>query len=387
LSGNPSLLPPRVGSLSAALEPATLRATSSTLPPISGKLETVEEPDTVEALGRADEPAERSQRAENDVTVQLTGVQAMTAIGDLSVSDESVAIPGPRPAAVMPVWHAGRLVVPDEPASADLPEDTLTAVLVVAREDFAQTVAHLQAHPGNTNRSLIEHAARVLDLIPTERPDQTRIFRSGRAVERLAAIVHVDETLGVENKARLADELRHLQQVHEQFPAWRQFRRNARASSLDADQLREVPELLRLVIDTLSRPEAAEFIDATVHDAFQALDGTDDLTFVVPIVGTDLAAFDILESILNLLGQLAEPAQELAVRTMKEQAGAFWKGSLKGTEAIGEHVTLQAWGLFAAFATNAVVGHFPTWFVWAPSLLAMVGKVIDRAVVRGQRDV
>jgi hypothetical protein len=336
--------------------------------PIIGNVGASEAPDAAYIQG---EGGPGAYHGNHNVAVQ---------IGSLTAAVENAEIPPQRPAAVVPVWRGGRLVVPDQPAPADLPEDTLTAVLQVAREDFAQTVAHLQAHPGNASPSLIDHAARVLDLIPTARPDQVQIFRSGRAVERLSAVVEVDETLGTENKVRLIDELQHLQKVHDQFPAWREFRRNARAASLTADQLREVPELLHAVISTLRTPEAAEFVDVSVPDAYAALEAPGDVPFVLQIQGTDLVAFDILESVLNLLGQLAEPAKKLAVRAVKDQAGAFWKGSLKGTETIGEHVTLQAWGLFGALVSTAAVGHFPMWFIWAPSVLTLLGNAINAAV-------
>jgi hypothetical protein len=225
-------------------------------------------------------------------------------------------IPQPRSAAISPVWENGRLTIASAPAPSDLPADSLMAALAAARTKLERVLTELAAAPGNIDKRLIAFAARVAASVPTSPPDQFAVFVFGQEADALKLRIDLavgEGELSADDAAELQSAADQLSDCALQFPAWREFKRNARAAVLTSEQITAAPELAFALADQMETQGAREFVDESVPQALRILARSDlgptrdDPTGAIK-AGTDLLALDLIESVGNVFKRLSSGA-------------------------------------------------------------------------------
>lgn len=294
-----------------------------------------------------------------------------------SLSAEAIrappAVPPQRSAAIQPVWIDDRLVVPSEPAASDLPQQGLMAAYSAARIVLRRAIEALAG--GNVDPRVIEFARGVLALIPEGPPDQVAVFVLALEVEAFQSVLAqsvAEGSLSAEQAARLDTAARHLERCINQHPTWRDFCRNAAARQLTAEQIDDAPKLALALAELFETDDAAkEIIDASVPNALRTL--AEPPKSGAPSLSKDVAAFDLVESLGNIIAKIAEAALsglipaarmaakgvvaagKLAGKGVQAVGGAVGKGTLKGIEAVAAAVVVGG-----AITLTAQSGIIPT---------------------------
>ena len=221
----------------------------------------------------------------------------------------------------------------------------------------------------NADKRFIKYVQHLTARLPETVPDQIMVFELGHATDRLAgyAANFADETSSVFLVEQYKGLVELLRQVTAQFPAWREFKRNALSDELTHEQVDTGFALaaeLALAMDTV---EAREFIDPALPKAIRELIPNQDQQPALSNSGRDLQAADAVASSENTLRSLVLASFAKA----NEITHALGRGSVKGVEKISENVmvftaNLAYWGAIAELITL-----FPQLAWIAPLAMAM----------------
>jgi hypothetical protein len=311
------------------------------------------------ALNSADLPVRRRRRKRRPISPDLVA-ELLTEPTDAAVevvSPEPPPLPAPRPAAIEPAWVDGRLVLGHEPARSDLRPDQLMAALAMLRGDVEDFAAELGAT--NADGRFIRYLRRAVAAISTTPPDQFTVFRLGHAADVLAGYANAftEEAASAFQVEQYKNLVARFRQTVSQFPAWREFKRNAIAEELTPEQIEIAPTLARQLAAAMETEEAQVFIDRALPVALVEL--AEDRPAEVAGNGRDLQAADIVDSVGNVLTALAE----VVVAKSKPVTDALGRGAIKGFEKVGEASAVYAAQLFVAGAIVTLMSLFPQ-FGW-----------------------
>lgn len=268
-------------------------------------------------------------------------------------------VPEPRSAAISPEWVDGRLTIVAGPARADLPEHELMAAFAAAGAELGRVLAELEASPGNVDRRIIEFARRVADAVPASLPSQFALFGFGQKVDGLKRRVDIavsEGELSADRAAELQTAVDQLSDCALQFPAWRQFKRNAQAAALTNEQVAGARKLAGELADRLETTEAKEFVDESVPVALRDLAASGFLPDDSPGVvkeGADLPALDLIESSENIHKSVASAAVAAAGGYLRDLREGALKTLTDGNKH-GERLVTWALSLLAGAAGAAI---------------------------------
>ena len=282
-------------------------------------------------------------------------------------------VPPQRSAAIQPVWVEDRLVVPSGPAASDLPGESVLVAFGAARIGLQRAIDDLTGAAGNFDPRLVAFAKALVAAIPTALPDQLTVFILGQEVEafqRLISLAVAEQSLSAVQAARLEAAARQLERCADQFPAWRDFKRNAAAADLTAEQISAAPRLALALAEQFETDEAREIIDESVPNALRVLArpmGGPSALGEASSPTIDVPAVDMIESLGNILKKLAERAiggTAVAGRVTGQAAqavgDAIGKGLLKGFEKVGEAVPVWCMRLLIGdLVLHQIVTRYP----------------------------
>ena len=250
-------------------------------------------------------------------------------------SAKSSVIPPIQPAALEPIWRHGILTIPTTPAATDLGEASFASALVSLQSAVLHLANDLDGE-ANIDHRFIAFLRRTADRIPNAPPAQELLFELGH-IE--ATLSDYSATVNAEWPPILAARYHSLSLQFErtirQSPAWRTFKANASKQKITKDQISQIEPLAADATMALSRDEATEFIDDLVPHRLGAL-----VTLLAQKLAEqpnayppeniqddlDTLAFDVLESLNNILKRIAQAAvisAEVAGRVAGEAGRKF----------------------------------------------------------------
>jgi hypothetical protein len=310
------------------------------------------------------------------------------------------SIPAQRPAAIEPLWRAGKLSLPTTAAETSLKGQAFGAALKslrVALETFANDIAG----EANIDRRFLSYVQKLVDDFPQRVPRQAALFQLGHAGEVFAAYA---ATVDAEWPPLLASRFHaivlHYERTMRQSPVWRDFKRNATQQSLTMQQTHEAASLAVAVAAALRDPEAATFADPAIPEALEdlaeALRASDNIPTANVEASKEALAFDMVESVNNVLKRVGEEALIHAGTAAKgagttltkagvEYVGGVGKGVLKAAKRQGpkDGEALFKWLRRAVIAGGGVaigsaaglphlLSAFPQAFAWLERLVGLI---------------
>jgi hypothetical protein len=289
------------------------------------------------------------------------------------VRHDAPEVPPARFAAIEPEWIDGRLTLPAEAARANLPADQVSAMLGSFVGELLAFIAEVEAT--NADDRFVRYLRQLADTLPISSPDQLSIFRLGHAVDLLEAYTSTieEETTSRFLVHRYTVMVSSFRQATAQFPAWREFKRNALADELSADQVAKAPQLAHAFASIIASDRELSFIDPAIPNALIELAGGGEHPAAVATAGGDMRAADIVGSISNILKALAGAVAGWG----KPTADAVGRGALKGVEKIGENVVVGATNLMYAGAVTAITALYPNEFTWLVVFLAFASHIAN----------
>ncbi|RAI44433.1 hypothetical protein CH341_09180 [Rhodoplanes roseus] len=316
-------------------------------------------------------------------------------------NDLPPGIPRIRPAAIEPVWRGEKLLIAPEPLPADLDPASLAGALAALKDELAD-LADLVADYPQLDQRPPAYLRQIAGRIPASAPTQAELFRLGHAKEVLdhfRCIVDTEwpDLLAVRYHALLLQ----FDRTARQFPKWRAFIQNAARASLTSDQIEEVPLLVEPIAAALESAEGQSVVDPAIPRALRALARPIGLTEQEAEAlddAMDALAFDVLESINNILKSLVEPLLGAAVGTgaaVKRYAKGFLTEADKSVEKqfkqwgkdVGpaldhllkklKKVTVYGGGTAtgSGFLLPRLYQVFPEQFGWAEPVLKFLGLI------------
>jgi hypothetical protein len=260
--------------------------------------------------------------------------------------EELPAIPVLRPATLKPEWRDGRLTLPAAPAKTSLPERKFADALSALRHelrDFGRAIAG-QANIDDRFVAFVQElAGRITDYAPT----QEELFRLGHFEEMF---LRYAQTVDGEWSPFLAARYHALALQYSrtmlQSPDWGEFLQHAAQQTYAPEQVEAAQELAREAAKAL-RGEA--FADPALPTSLEQLADAGELHNGRPPdavkAGKELLAVDLLESVNNILKQIAEAAMPLiaagrqaaasAGKVVDAYAGNFEKGAIAAARKTG----------------------------------------------------
>jgi hypothetical protein len=304
-------------------------------------------------------------------------------------------VPPQRPAAIEPIWSANVLTLPTEPPLVDLNSTEISALLSSLRADLREFADDI-ASEGNIDRRFPPFVRGLCERIPETVPPQHELFSIAHAEE---IFIRFGATVDNEWPDLLAARYHALalqfDRAMRQFPTWRNFKHNAARQSLTLEQAATIAPLATAAASAFRSEGAEEFIDPVIPRALERLAGSlqaldQDLVEVTRHYdpASDNVAFDIVESINNVLKRAAEVAlatartagktmQEAGRRYQEEFKTAFLEHAGKSGRRHGEKVInwLNRVVFFGATAGLAqLIGVYPRMFEWLPGLIKTLSK-------------
>ena len=257
------------------------------------------------------------------------------------------AIPAQRAAALEPVWSGGRLTLPKRPTKSDLTGRKFTAALKSLHEELCAFADDI-SDEANIDRRFVAHIRQLVGQIPRKMPRQTELFRLGHASVVFASYAKiVDDQWPEFLAAQYHAVVLHFDRTMLQSPLWREFIRNADQQALTAEQITSGFSLGTEVADALRSDEAINFIDPAIPNALDQLAGP--LLSQIPVgneprdnvieAGSELLAYDVVESVNNILKRIAEEALNAKALTgiAARGVGSILGGAGKDyTEGVGK---------------------------------------------------
>jgi hypothetical protein len=265
-------------------------------------------------------------------------------------TDPAPSVPPQQPAAIEPVWGDGRLTLPNKPAKTNLSGRKFLAALKSLREELSAFADDI-AGEANTDKRVIARIRKLADQVPKKSPNQTELFRLGHGSVVFAAYA---KTVDAEWPDYLAAQyhavLLHFERTMRQSPLWREFIQNAQKHVLTEEQITSSYRLATDTASALRMAEAADFIDPSLPQALDELAGplltripvSNEPPYDVIQAGYDLLAYDVVESVNNILKRIVEAALKA-----KAVTGAAARG-------VGSTVG-QAAQVYAAGANKAFI--------------------------------
>lgn len=232
--------------------------------------------------------------------------------GDPSTPQAPPAIPPQEPAAIEPVWSKGRLTLPKAPAKSDLKGRKFSAALKSLREELSAFAKEI-AGEANIDRRFVSHVQKLALQIPQKAPRQAELFRLGHAADVFGGYSKtVDDEWPQILAARYHAIVLHFDRAMRQSRLWREFKRNAAQQTLTTQQFGSAASLAVTTARALRHEEVAALVDPTVPQALEHLAGplqaTGEPSENVIEVGKEELAFDLVESVNNILKRIAENA-------------------------------------------------------------------------------
>jgi hypothetical protein len=298
-------------------------------------------------------------------------------------------IPAQKAAAIEPIWRNGRLTLKNTAAKADLKGGAFAAALRGLREEL-QTFADDITNEVNIDKRFVAIVRRLVDQIPSKPPLQAEIFRLGHAETIFSGYAN---TVNTEWPPALAAQYHalslHFDRILRQVPLWREFKRNAANDVFSQSQVQEAALLATELATTLRFEEANTLIDPAIPEAVEglaqtlkaALTANSENPEAAVKAGLELLAYDVVESVNNILKSIFEVAIWTGIPTTLKKAGAKFNTEAQKsiiTEAgrIGKHVgpTITKWAKRTAYATIATTGHH---YYGKPLLLWLAANYSD----------
>jgi hypothetical protein len=275
----------------------------------------------------ADGPA----RVNTWILRKIEQLQSGTSSVDIQPADEDFpTVPVQRPAAIEPIWSNGRLTVSRTVVKTDLKGRAFTAALRSLREEL-QTFADDIAHQVNIDKRFVAVVQRLSDRIPRRGPVQSEIFSLGHAETIFAAYAN---TVDAEWPPVLAAQYHalalHFDRTMRQVPLWREFKRNAAKGALSSSQIRETALLATEIAAALRFEEATNFVDGIIPRSVEqmaeslgaALTANSENANTAIDAGAELLAYDVVESVNNILKSIFQVAIWTGIPTTLSKAGA-----------------------------------------------------------------
>jgi hypothetical protein len=240
-------------------------------------------------------------------------------------------IPAQQPAAIEPVWSKGRLTLRKTAAKSDLRGRKFAAALKSLREEM-RAFANDISGEANIDKRFLSYVSTLAGQVPEKAPRQAELFQLGHAGMVLAGYA---KTVNDEWPAILAARFHaltmHFDDTMRQSPLWREFKRNAAQQTLTPQQLGEAASLAQTTADALRGEEAADVIDPAIPQALEKLAeplhaAGNELDLIE--AGCDLLAYDVVESVNNIVKSILHAAIWARLSGTMERASAGF-----GTEA------------------------------------------------------
>jgi hypothetical protein len=216
-------------------------------------------------------------------------------------------IPSIQPAALDFTLKDGRIAVVTNAALTDADTATVAAIFGMVCEAAAELARTLKTT--NADGRLIDRVERVRNTADVLAPTLEAVFRLGHEADVLRIYLSRADPneLGPDSAAALEALVRRLDDCVSQYPAWRAFKRNARAADLTTEQIAAAPVIAQALVAEMEAPDGEEVVDPDVPQAFKDLVATfnfistpDDPTGVIK-AGCDLLAVDIVENLSNFI--------------------------------------------------------------------------------------
>ncbi len=276
------------------------------------------------------------------ISRRLSGLEDH-ADGDAATSDVetgTASIPSQRPAAIEPVWSAGKLSLPKAAAKSNLKGGGFASALKSLRgalTDFASDIAG----EANLDPRVVAYVQKLAARMPQKVPRQTTLFQLAHAGEELAAYV---PTADAEWPPFLASRFRaivlHYERTMRQSSAWQEFKRNAALQSLTPQQVDAAASLAGATARALREAEAATFADPAIPEALEnlaaTLQGSDDVPATIVEAGKEELAFDLVESVNNVLKRVGEEALLQAGTVMQGAESALSRAGADYAHGVGK---------------------------------------------------
>lgn len=292
-------------------------------------------------------------------------------------------VPSPRPAALEPVELAdGRIAISRRAAKSQLEPDSLEAALAALRTGFVELAQHARA-AGNIDQRSIYGLEALAQKIPHSAPTQQELFALG----------HIEQLLGFYGKT-VNDEWppflaatyhalsRQFDDTIRQFPAWREFKRNASKDLIDSARVDASIKLVSEAIETLKSEAALEFVDHSVPEALEELarplveaDASAPFDFIE--AGKEELAADVIESLNNFLKKLSDIMLRV-ISTIEDVGAPYVEGfkeefakTLKTTgKNHGKRIVVWGSSLITAWITKFLVFPHTEWLQIVKQFLA-----------------
>lgn len=223
-------------------------------------------------------------------------------------------IPAGKPAAVQPVWKDWQLNLPDSSARSNLRKQALKAALSTLRSEL-RAIARDAGGEANIDKRVVRFFETAADRVPKKEPRQFETFRLGHLQE---FVVAYGKTVSAEWPDYLAHRYHalsiHFDRTLQQFPDWREFKRNAEIQSISEEQISHLPALTSAVASALREKDAALYVNAAVAGALGGLStllSSDNHQLGISeqnAAKEASVAVDVIESLNNTLKKIAEMA-------------------------------------------------------------------------------
>jgi hypothetical protein len=300
------------------------------------------------------------------------------------------SIPTQRSAAMEPVWIEDHLTLPKTPPDLDLSPTDLVASLSALRQNLSEFVDDIQ-NEANIDKRFTSLVRRLCQQIPENLPLQHDLFRLGHAEEMFS---HFRKSVEIEWPDILAARYHALafqfDLTMRQFPVWRDFKRNAARQSFTPEQTAAASSLADAAIDSFRDEDAKIFIDPIISEVLVGLaeplrlaESTRDFGNSSE-TGLDDLAYDVVESINNVLKRVAERALATARATgatmgkaSRQYARQFETGLIEESARLGKkhgQYTIKWLGrtVFVggtSYALAHLIKTYPAFFDWIPSFI------------------
>ncbi len=314
-------------------------------------------------------------------------------------------VPPQQPAAIEPVWGDGKLTLPNKAAKTNLDGRKFSAALKSLREALSVFADDI-ACEANIDKRIVARVRKLADQVP-KRPNQTELFRLGHASVVFAAYA---KTADAEWPDYLAAQYHavvlHFERTILQSPLWREFIQNAHKQVLTEEQTTNSYQLATDIASALRMEEADDFIDPSLPQALDELAGPlrtripvgNESPFDVIEAGYDLLAYDVIESVNNILKRIAEAALKAkanagaaahGVGSTLGEAGQIWaegigdglkQAAKKDGPKTGEELfkwlkRVVVGGVIlkgSAFTLSSLLAMYPQAFAWLQPLLRLL---------------
>ena len=247
---------------------------------------------------------------------RITELLDRPATAELSASHSAPpVIPPSKPAALEPVFRAGRLTLPKNAAEATLSPQTIPAALKTLAQSM-ERLAGAAAEESNIDRRVAKRLHEIAGSIPRKRPNQTELFHLGHEFDELKAFSKVVSKSWPEPvAASFTATTLAFERTLRRFPKWVDFTREPPIEKVSAAEAQDISKVADTLSNVLREPENQIAVNSVLPDAIGTLSAqlTDAArraeTRPDPIeLGNQLLAQDLLESLNNTLKRMAEGA-------------------------------------------------------------------------------